>query len=70
MKAVPYRKDFIQKLGNGQDESVVLTQMGDFVNELKSTFDVITEFYEKTGQDDQKKVWYYLLDIGQLYKVE
>lgn len=56
MKAVPYRKDFIQKLGNGQDESVVLTQMGDFVNELKSTFDVITEFYEKTGQDDQKKV--------------
>ncbi|XP_028416687.1 glycolipid transfer protein-like [Dendronephthya gigantea] len=44
MKAVPYRKDFIQKLGNGQDESVVLAEMGDFVNELKNTFDVITEF--------------------------
>lgn len=56
MKAVPYRKDFIQKLGNGQDESVVLNEMGTFVKELKDTFDVITEFYTETGQDDQKKV--------------
>ena len=56
MKAVPYRKDFIQKLGNGQEESVVLAEMGEFVSELKNTYDVITEFYEQTGQDDPKKV--------------
>ncbi|CAB3992809.1 glycolipid transfer -like [Paramuricea clavata] len=54
MKAVPYRKDFMQKLG--QDESVVLAEMAEFVNELKTTFDVITDFYEQTGQDDQRKV--------------
>ena len=56
MKAVPYRKDFIQKLGSGQEESVVLAEMAEFVEELKSTFDVITEFYAQTGQDDQNKV--------------
>ena len=56
MKAVPYRKDFIQKLGNGKDESIVLAEMGEFVTELSSTFDVITEFYQETGQDDQRKV--------------
>ena len=56
MKAVPYRKDFIQKLGNGQDESVVISEMKAFVDELKSTFDVLTDFYHRTGQDDEKKV--------------
>jgi hypothetical protein len=54
MKAVPYRKDFMQKLG--QDESVILAEMAEFVNELKTTFDVITDFYEQIGQDDQRKV--------------
>lgn len=56
MKAVPYRKDFIKKLGNGLDESDVLTEMRVFVNELKSTFDVITEFYSDSGLEDASKV--------------
>ncbi|XP_046841482.1 glycolipid transfer protein-like isoform X3 [Xenia sp. Carnegie-2017] len=56
MKAVPYRKDFIKKLGNGLDESDVLTEMRVFVNELKSTFDVITEFYSDSRLEDASKV--------------
>ncbi|XP_046841662.1 UNC5C-like protein isoform X1 [Xenia sp. Carnegie-2017] len=56
MKAVPYRKDFIKKLGNGRDENDVLTEMRVFVNELKSTFDVITGFYSDSGLEDASKV--------------
>ena len=56
MKAVPYRKDFIQKLSGGKHESDVLSDMGKSVDELRRTVDNITEFYEQTGQDDSQKV--------------
>ena len=57
MKAVPYYKDFIKALGKGEaEEQTVLEEMRHFVNELAVTLDNLNDFYQKTGQEVDKKV--------------
>ena len=57
MKAVPYRKDFITTLGKGQaDEETVLKDMQHCTSLLGANWDVIEDFYQKTGQDSDQKV--------------
>ena len=57
MKAVPYRKDFITALGKGQaDEETVLKDMQHCTSLLGANWDVIEDFYQKTGQDSDQKV--------------
>ena len=60
MKAVPYRKDFLNSLGQGgegqADEETVLQDMQNCVSFLGVNTDVIHEFYLKIGQDSDQKV--------------
>ena len=56
MKAVPYRKDFIAKLGNGESEEKVLEDMKEHAEVMGQNIDVINEFYSKTGEDKQDRV--------------
>ncbi|CAH3110160.1 unnamed protein product [Pocillopora meandrina] len=50
MKAVPYRKDFIDKLGrNKVDEETVLREMKEFVDLLEANLEVVEEFYQKNN---------------------
>jgi len=57
MKAVPYRKDFIDKLGRGKvDEETVLKEMKDCLDLLSANINVIEEFYQKSDLDSTQKV--------------
>ena len=57
MKAVPYRKDFIDKLGRGKvDEETVLKEMKDCLDLLSANINVIEEFYQKNDLDSTQKV--------------
>lgn len=50
LKAVPYRKDFIDKLGrNKVDEETVLREMKEFVDLLEANLEVVEEFYQKNN---------------------
>lgn len=50
MKAVPYCKDFIDKLGrNKVDEETVLREMKEFVDLLEANLEVVEEFYQKNN---------------------
>lgn len=57
MKAVPYRKDFMDKLGRGKvDEETVLKEMKDCVDLLFANIDVVQEFYDQNRLDNSQKV--------------
>ena len=57
MKAVPYRKDFMNKLGRGKvDEQTVLKEMKDCVDLLSANISVVEEFYQKNNLDKANKV--------------
>lgn len=57
MKAVPYRKDFMDKLGRGKvDEEEVLKEMKDCVDLLFANIDVVQEFYDQNRLDNSQKV--------------
>ena len=57
MKAVPYRKDFMAKLGRGKvDEETVLKEMKDCVDLLSANLKVVQEFYDKNKLDNSQKV--------------
>lgn len=57
MKAVPYRKDFMEKLGRGKvDEETVLKEMKDCVDLLSANLKVVQEFYDKNKLDNSQKV--------------
>ena len=57
MKAVPYRKDFMEKLGRGKvDEKTVLKEMKDCVDLLSANLKVVQEFYDKNKLDNSQKV--------------
>ena len=57
MKAVPYRKDFIESLGRGKvDEATVLSEMRECVDLLSANIDVIEQFYQKNELDSSKVV--------------
>ena len=57
MKAVPYRKDFMEKLGRGRvDEETVLKEMKDCVDLLSANLKVVQEFYDKNKLDNSQKV--------------
>lgn len=57
MKAVPYRKDFMDKLGRGNvDEETVLKEMKDCVDLLSANIDVVQEFYNQNRLDNSQKV--------------
>ena len=57
MKAVPYRKDFMEKLGRGKvDEETVLKEMKDCVDLLSTNLKVVQEFYDKNKLDNSQKV--------------
>ena len=57
MKAVPYRKDFMQKLGRGKvDEETVLKEMKDCVDLLSANIKAVQEFYDKNKLDNSQKV--------------
>ncbi|XP_058962959.1 glycolipid transfer protein-like [Pocillopora verrucosa] len=50
LKAVPYRKDFIDKLGrNKVDEDTVLREMREFVDLLEANLEVVEQFYQKNN---------------------
>ena len=57
MKAVPYRKDFMEKLGRGKvDEETVVKEMKDCVDLLSANIKVVQEFYDKNKLDNSQKV--------------
>lgn len=58
MKAVPYRKDFMDKLGRGKvDEETVLKEMKDFLDLLSANINTVEEFYQKSElENSQQKV--------------
>lgn len=57
MKAVPYRKDFIDKLGRGKvDEETVLKEMKECVDLLEANVEVVEQFYQKNDLDSSKVV--------------
>ncbi|XP_022802378.1 pleckstrin homology domain-containing family A member 8-like isoform X2 [Stylophora pistillata] len=57
MKAVPYRKDFIDKLGRRKvDEETVLKEMKECVDLLEANIEVVEQFYQKNDLDSSKVV--------------
>ena len=56
MKAVPYRKDFMKKLGPEVEEDEVLKDMKEVVELMAANIDTINEFSQATGQDAKTKV--------------
>lgn len=57
MKAVPYRKDFMHKLGRGKvDEATVLKEMKDCLDLLSANINVVEEFYQQNKLDSSQKV--------------
>ena len=56
MKAVPYRKDFIHKLGPEAGEEKVLADIKETVDLMTVNIDNLNEFYTKTGQEVANKV--------------
>ena len=57
MKAVPYRKDFMDKLGRGKvDEETVLKEMKDFLDLLSANIKTVEEFYQNSKLENSQKV--------------
>lgn len=57
MKAVPYRNDFMEKLGRGNvNEDTVLKEMKDFLDLLSANINVVEEFYQENNLDSSQKV--------------
>ena len=57
MKAVPYRKDFMDKLGRGKvDEETVLKEMKDCVDLLSANINTLEEFYKTNDLENSQKV--------------
>ena len=57
MKAVPYRKDFMHKLGRGKvDEDTVLKEMKDCLDLLSANINVVEEFYQQNKLDSSQTV--------------
>jgi len=56
MKAVPYRKDFMKALGPDCTEDVVISEMQETVDLMKTNIENLNQFYKETGQDSSQKV--------------
>eukprot|EP00002_Diphylleia_rotans_P025980 TRINITY_DN5157_c0_g1_i1.p1 TRINITY_DN5157_c0_g1~~TRINITY_DN5157_c0_g1_i1.p1 ORF type:complete len:204 (-),score=59.83 TRINITY_DN5157_c0_g1_i1:103-714(-) len=56
LSAVPYRKDFLEKLGKGNTEAVTLQDMKAFLDAFLPTIEIINSFYAANGLNDERAV--------------
>ncbi|XP_070571693.1 glycolipid transfer protein-like isoform X2 [Ptychodera flava] len=55
-KAMPYRRDLLKAMGNGQDEETVINDMKEFLVLFGQNLDAVVEMYQSKNIDKEFKV--------------